>query len=327
MSATPPTPARRAPRINWREELAPLVVLAVLMLATTVKEPSFASFHNLRNVITRNVPLALIAVGQTMIIIAGQIDLGVGSVMALSAVSCALVLQAGFGVPLAVLTGILVGAGCGLINGLVTTKARMQSFIVTLAMMGLARGLALLISGSRSVGGGDFTLRNAVVRPEFLGLPLPVWIFVGVAVVVGLVLGRTTFGRHLYAAGSNAVGARLSGVRVDLDTIRVFIIGGLLVGLSGVIECGSNVGAQPTMGQLKELDAIAAAVIGGASLSGGQGSVRGTIIGVLVMAVLRNGCNLLNIGNEWEKVVIGPLIVIAVLYDRLVKRQRYEARG
>lgn len=310
-----------APRLaRWQEILAPLLVLLLLAGIIATRQPEFLSRGNLLNVAMRSVPLTLIAVGQAMVIIAGQIDLSVGSVMALAAVVSAIGLRENLPLPVALLAGIGVGGLCGAVNGWITTKAKVPSFVVTLAMMGLARGLALAITGGLTVSEA-FAL-NDLVLTTWLGLPLPVWALLVVALAVHFALRQTVFGRHACATGANPVAARLSGVRTDRNIILCFTIAGLLVGLAGVIECGRNSSAAPTMGELMELDAIAAVVIGGASLSGGQGSVGGTLLGVAIMAVLRNGSNLLGISNEWEKVIIGPLIVIAVLYDRWLRRRR-----
>jgi ribose transport system permease protein len=307
--------------IRWLRSMAPLLVLVILSLAIGLKERSFFTPGNLANVVTRNVPLALIAVGETMVIIAGHIDLSVGSVMALSAVSAAIFMREGQPLLIAVLIAIGVGGLCGFLNGLVTTKARMPSFIVTLAMMGLARGLALVISEAQTVFPGSLGLSEAIDH-KVLGLQIAVWLLLGVALAIYVVLSKTTFGRGTYAIGSNPTAARLSGIRVDRNLVWIFTVTGVFVGLAGMVEFMQISSAQPVMGQLKELDAIAAVVIGGASLNGGQGSVGGTLIGVAIMAVLHNGSNLLGIPNEWEKVVIGPLIVLAVLYDRWLKGRR-----
>jgi len=309
---------------RWLYALAPLSVLILLAIVIGSREPRFFSGGNLSNVVIRNVSLALIAVGETVVIIAGQIDLSVGSVMALSAVSAALTLKATNVLALALLVGVLVGVLCGLVNGLVTTKAKLPAFIATLAMMGLARGLALVLAKARTVEAPSH-LSSLIGRPV-LGVQVAIWLLVVAALVAWLVLSRMVFGRNTYALGSNPVAARLSGIRVDRSVILIFALNGLLVGMAGMVEFMQNTCASPTMGQLKELDAIAAVVIGGASLSGGQGSVAGSLLGVAIMAVLQNGCNLLKLPNEWQKVVIGPLIVLAVLCDRWLK-QRQAARG
>lgn len=315
---------------RWRQAAAPLVVVVILALVFGLKDPRFFTPGNLSNVLSRNVTLALIAIGQTVVIVSGQIDLSVGSVLALTSVCAGLVLTAEHGlpamlgdefrVPLAIGAAMLVGLLCGFVNGQVTCKAKVPSFVVTLAMMGLARGLALVLSHSQTIGG--LTRLNELVLLRFGGLQLTVWVLLAVGLVVWFLLGRTVFGRNAFATGANPVASRLSGVRVDRNVVLTFCLSGLLVGVAGWIEAGRISSASPTTGELMELDAIAAAVIGGASLSGGQGGVGGTVLGVTIMAVLRNGCNLMRIPNEWEKVVIGPLIVFAVLYDRWLRRRR-----
>lgn len=318
-AAAPPR-SLRLRLLQWGQVLAPLLMLFVLAGGVTAAKPVFLTGENLTNVITRSVPLALIAVGQTLVILSGQIDLSVGSVMALSAVTGALLLNHGLPVGGAMLVSLLVGGFCGWVNGLVTTRAKVPAFVVTLAMMGLARGLSLALTGSRTVSGA-FAL-NHVVLTTLLRVPLPVWILFAVSLVVHFVLTASVFGRNAYATGANPIAARLSGVRVDRNLVWVFAACGMLVGAAGAIETGRNSCAAPLMGELFELDSIAAVVIGGASLNGGQGGVGGALLGVAIMAVLRNGCNLLQVPNEWEKVVIGPLIVLAVLYDRWLRRLR-----
>ncbi len=314
----------RTNRPRWaqrgREVLAPVLVLVLLGGLIALREPKFLTADNLRNVVTRSVPLALIAIGQTVVILSGQIDLSVGSVMALAAVAAALLLHQDQAVLVAILGALAVGGAAGLVNGLATSRAKVPPFVVTLAMMGLARGLALAATGGRTVG-GPLPL-NDFVLVRLGGLAVPVWLMLLAAALTHLLLATTTFGRHAYATGANPVAARLSGVRVDRNVVLIFACAGMLVGLAGAIECGRNDSASPTMGELMELDSIAAVVIGGASLSGGQGGIGGTMLGVAIMATLRNGCNLLNIPNEWEKVVIGPLIVLAVLYDRWLRKRR-----
>jgi ribose transport system permease protein len=301
--------------------MAPLTVLVVLAIVISLKNKQFLTVHNLANVLLRNVALALIAIGETVVIIAGQIDLGVGSVMALCAVTGALGYAHGQPLSLAVAEALVVGALAGWVNGIVTAKARMPAFIVTLAMMGLARGLTLVVTGARTVD-GPFGQLEALIDHQVLGVPVAIWLLLVAAVGTHLLLACTVFGRSTYASGSNPVAARLSGIRVDRGLVLIFCLNGVLVALAGLCQFMQNTSAEPTMGMGLELDAIAAVVIGGASLSGGQGGVAGTLLGVAIMAVLHNGCNLIGIPNQWEKVVIGPLIVLAVLYDRWVKTRR-----
>ncbi len=303
------------------QTVAPLTLLIVLVLALHWQtHGTMITTQNLRNVVVRNIPLALIAIGETVIIIAGHIDLGVGSVMALAAVSGGLLVNHSVPFPLAVVIALGVGLACGLVNGLVTTKAKMPSFVVTLAMMGLARGLALVVTDARTVS-GEFGFMGDLINRPVVGLPMGIWLLLLVAVVTHLLLAYTTFGRGIYALGANTQAAHLSGIRTDRSLAWLFVLEGVLVGLAGLINMMQNASAEPTMAGGIELDAIAAVVIGGASLSGGQGSVGGTLVGVAIMAVLINGCNLLNVPNQWSKVIVAPLIVIAVLYDRWLKNK------
>ncbi|MBI5832532.1 MAG: ABC transporter permease [Armatimonadetes bacterium] len=301
------------------QTIAPLTLLVILLLVLHWQtEGKMIASGNLRNVVVRNIPLALIAIGETVVIIAGHIDLGVGSVMALAAVSGGLLVNRGVPFPAAVAIAVAVGVGCGMINGLVTTKAKMPSFVVTLAMMGLARGVALVITDAQTVS-GEFGFMGDIINNRVLGLPTGIWLLLAVAALVHTALAYTVFGRGIYALGANTQAAHLSGIRTDRTLTWLFVIEGALVGLAGLVNMMQNASAEPTMAGGIELDAIAAVVIGGASLSGGQGSVGGTLVGVAIMAVLINGCNLLDVPNQWSKVIIAPLIVIAVLYDRWLK--------
>lgn len=299
---------------RWAEAVAPLVVLLALGMVIAWQSDRFATADNLRNVVTRNVPLALIAVGQTLVIISGQIDLSVGSVMALAAVCSALCLQAGQPVGVALAAALGVGAACGLVNGVVTVRARIPSFITTLAMMGLARGLALLAAKSRTVSGADAL--NALVLREFAGVLLPVWLLLLIVLLMALALARTVFGRNAYATGANATAARLSGVRVDRNVVLTFVLGGLLVGLAGAVETGRNLSAQPTMGELKELESIAAVVIGGASLSGGRGSIAGALCGALLLTEIKTGSTHVGLPNWVQEILTGAIILVAMALDR-----------
>ena len=303
------------------QTIAPLTLLVVLLLVLHWQtEGKVLTSGNLRNVVVRNIPLALIAVGETIVIIAGHIDLGVGSAMALAAVSGGLLVNLGLPFPVAAALAVAVGLLCGLINGLVTTKAKMPSFVVTLAMMGLARGVALVITDAQTIS-GEFGFMGDLINNRVMGLPAGIWLLLGMTAIVHVLLAYTTFGRGIYALGANTQAAHLSGIRTDRTLTWLFVIEGALVGLAGLVNMMQNASAEPTMASGIELDAIAAVVIGGASLNGGQGSVGGTLVGVAIMAVLINGCNLLDVPNQWSKVIVAPLIVIAVLYDRWLKNK------
>lgn len=268
--------------------------------------------------------VALLAIGETFVIVAGGIDLSVGSVLALSGVTTALLLTREPPIPVtpAIAAGIGVGAVCGLINGLLITQAQLPPFIVTLGMMGICRGLAKIWTDAQNIdlsGVHSFTrLGSERVLADWV--PVPVLVLIVVALGSFFVLRFTVLGRYCYAMGSNREAARLSGVNIKLYTTVVFVICGLLSGLAGVVQAARVGIGQPTGGMGYELDGIAAAVIGGASLMGGVGTISGTILGALIMAVLRSGCDLKGVSPHLQDVVIGGVIVLAVLVDRLRQR-------
>jgi ribose transport system permease protein len=305
----------------WQAEwVAPLLALLLLSGALAVYVPAFRTIENFRNIGFQTAVIVLLAAGQTLVIIAGGIDLSVGSVLALVGVVTAWMLQRGSSVFLSVVVGLLVGVTCGAINGFLVTKGRIPPFITTLGMMGVARGLALVVSKAQNIFIPEDSPFLELGTGHFLGIPLP---FLLAAVVAGLtevLLAFTRFGRHIYAVGGNREAARLSGVSVHRVLLWVFILCGLTAGIGGVVETARLSIGQPTGGQLYELHAIAAAVIGGASLAGGRGSVLGTVLGALLMAVIRNGSDLLNIPYEWQQVILGCLVVGAVLLDQWRRR-------
>lgn len=306
--------------------LAPLLVLLLMGVFLTLREPRFCTLENFRNIALQYAPLAIIAMGQTFVIIAGGIDLSVGSVLALSGVTAGLLMtRAGGPFPdhlwLAGLCGTLVGVGCGLLNGLIITQAQMPPFIVTLGMMGMARGGALILTGGNPIFGLPEGFL-ALAQSQVLGVSVPALLMLSIAVVAHVVLTTTCLGRYAYAIGGNPQASRLSGVPVDRCLIVIFALCGLLTGFAGVVLTSRLSSAQPTMGEMFELDAIAAAVIGGASLFGGQGTIPGTLIGVFIMAVLRNGCNLLGVSNYWQLVLIGAMIILAVFMDHWRRQQQ-----
>jgi ribose transport system permease protein len=280
--------------------------------------------------------VALLGVGATCVIIAGGIDLSVGSVLALAGVLAALATKAGVPVPLAMALGVLAGAGCGALNGLLVTRAKLPPFIATLGMMLVARGVALQITGARAVSGlGDAfgELGNgALFRIEridaqgfpdvaFPGIPYPVLLMVLIAVAASVLLTRTRLGRHVHAAGSNAEAARLSGVNVTRVVLFTYVLSGALAGLTGCVLMSRLVTAQPNEGVMYELDAIAAAVIGGTSLIGGVGTISGTVIGSFVIGILRNGLNMNGVSAFVQQIIIGLVILLTVWVDQLRNRR------
>jgi ribose transport system permease protein len=296
-------------------------VFVVLCAVISVLTPHFFTVTNLLNVAQQTVINALIAVGLTYVIISGGIDLSVGSILAFSGVVMAHTLRLGWPLPLAILAGVGVGAGCGLVNGLLIAYGRLPPFIATLGMMSVARGGALLATDGRPVSGFDESFRW-LATGEIAGVPVPVIIMVLVYAVAHLVLQRTKFGRYTYAIGGNEEASLLSGVPVRLYKTGIYIVGGGLAALGAVLLTARLNSAQPIAGINYELDAIAATVIGGTSLMGGQGSVIGTLIGALIMGVLRNGLNLLGVSSFIQQVVIGIVIIAAVLLDTFFKQSK-----
>ncbi len=298
-----------------RQVLAPLSFLLILGIFLSLQTPSFLTIDNLRTVAIQTVAVAVLAIGETVVIISGGIDLSVGAVLALSGVVAVYVMKAGAPAWLGVLAGLATGALCGLFNGLVTARLRMPAFVVTLGMLGMASGAALLISGGVSLTG---------IAPGFerLGKEWSLWVLLLVAVGFHLLLSYTKLGRYCYAIGGNAEAARLSGVSLVRYQTIYFLLCGLCAGLAGVLQASRATVAQPTAGKGWELDAIAAAVIGGTSLMGGQGTIIGTLLGAFLMAIIRNGCNLLNVEVEWQQVLIGAMVIVAVFYDRWQRGRR-----
>jgi ribose transport system permease protein len=294
-----------------------LVVLSATLWALT---PHFLTVSNLLNVAEQTAVVAIIAVGMTFVILTAGIDLSVGSVLALSGVVMASLLQSGVPLPVSLLAGLAAGFGCGLVNGILITAGRLPPFISTLGMMSVARGAALLFTQGRPISGfgDDFRL---IATGSVLSIPLPVIIMIAVYLLAHFVLTRTKLGRYVYAIGGNEEATMLSGVNVRFHKTVVYGICGMLSALAAIILTARLNSAQPIAGIMYELDAIAATVIGGTSLMGGQGSVFGTLIGALIMGVLRNGLNLLGISSFTQQIVIGSVIIAAVLLDAALKRR------
>jgi ribose/xylose/arabinose/galactoside ABC-type transport system permease subunit len=296
--------------------LAGLVLLSALL---ALLSPHFLSVSNLRNVLEQTAINAVVAVGMTFVIITGGIDLSVGSIVAFSGVLLAATLAAGAPVPVAIAAGLATGAVCGLANGLLITRGRLPPFIATLGMMSVARGAALVFTEGRPVSGFEAGFR-ALATERVLGVPVPVLTVAAVYVAAHLLLTRTRFGRYVYAIGGNEEATRLSGVAVRFHKTMVYVLCGATSALAAVLLTARLNSAQPIAGIMYELDAIAATVIGGTSLLGGSGSLGGTLVGALIMGVLRNGLNLLGVSSYLQQIVIGAVIIVAVLVDSLLKR-------
>lgn len=313
------TPRRSAAELL--EASGPLVGLAVLVVIMSLLSPAFLTVTNAFNVLQQISVLAILALGGTAVIITAGIDLSVGSVMALGGVAMAW--AAGIvGLPMAVaiVVGVAAGAGIGLLNGVLITAGRLPPFIATLATLSIARGLSLVISDGRPISGFPEWFRSIATYDVGGVVPLSVLLVVALYVAGWFHLNRRSGGRELYAIGGSEEVARLSGIRIHRAKLKVYSVAGLLAGLGGVLLAARLNSAQPNAGVGLELDVIAAVVIGGASLSGGAGSVVGTFVGALIIGVLRNGLNLLNVSSFWQQVVIGAVIAAAVLTDTLRRR-------
>lgn len=297
-----------------------LIAFAILFVALTFLSPNFLTSNNLLQVLRQISINGLIASGMTYVILTGGIDLSVGSTLAFSSMSTVLLLNSGIPVYIAILLGLLIGFAIGATNGFFIAKMKLQPFIVTLATMTIVRGLTLVISKSMPVAvTSQKEAYQYIGQGYILGIPLPVIIFLITVAIFGFVLFKTTFGKKLYATGGNEEVARLSGIKTDKVKIIVYGLSGLMAALAGIILTSRLDSGQPLLGSGYELDAIAAVVIGGTSLVGGKGSIMGTFIGVLIIGILNNGLNLLNVQSEYQEIVKGAVILLAVLLDRFKK--------
>jgi ribose transport system permease protein len=298
-----------------------VIGLAALCVVLWILTPYFMTVSNLLNIAEQTSINAIVAVGMTFVILSGGIDLSVGSIVALSGVVLGSALQGGQPIPVALLLALVVGLACGLGNGALISWGGLPPFIVTLGTMSIARGAALLYTEGRPVSGFDASFRVlATGRAGFI--PAPVIAMVLVYLVAHFVLTRTTFGRYVYAIGGNEEATRLSGVAIRFHKTMIYGVSGLMSAAAAVMLTARLNSAQPIAGMMYELDAIAATVIGGTSLMGGEGTLGGTLVGALIMGVLRNGLNLLGVSSFVQQIVIGLVIVFAVLIDTALKSRR-----
>ncbi len=313
------------------ELLGPFIaLLCVIGLFAFLAPDRFLSAYNFKTVATQTVIVGLGAIGMTFVIISGGIDLSVGSLIALSSVITAIVLREGFAPFNAVLGGVIVGGLLGLSNGLLITRLRIVPFIVTLGTMGIARGLAKYLADEQKVDAPAAGLSILMAKspdPEWILLAPGVWLMLGLALIMGLVLKRTILGTYTFAVGSNEATAYLCGVRVERVKLGIYTLCGLFAGLAGTLQfCRLTVG-DPTTALGKELDVIAAVVIGGGSLSGGSGSILGSMIGAFLMSLLSNGCTLTGVPNYVQEIIVGAIIIIAVAVDGLRHRHEVGSSG
>ncbi len=323
-TAIPATPAERLKRIM--SLMGPFIGLGLIIILFSALEPSrFPTPYNFMTVANQTVIVALAAMGMTYIIISGGIDLSVGSVIAFTTVVTALLVDMGLNPLLAAMAGVLSATAAGMVSGLLIGGMGIIPFIATLGMMGIARGMAKWLADEQKVDAPMtwlWELMSASPKWKWMLVSPGVWLMVLSAVVVALLLKYSLFGRYTFAIGSNESTARLCGIRVERMKFFIYTFGGFMTGLAGVMQFSRLTVGDPTVAVGRELDVIAAVVIGGGSLSGGEGSILGTMIGAFIMAFLRNGCNMTGIPNYVQEIIIGAIIIAAVAIDKLRHRTR-----
>ncbi|KEP27641.1 ribose ABC transporter permease RbsC [Bacillus safensis] len=299
------------------QKLGPFLGLIILVAIVSILNPAFLEPLNILNLLRQISINALIAFGMTFVILTGGIDLSVGAILALSSALTAGFIVSGMDPILAIIVGCIIGAILGMINGLLITKGKMAPFIATLATMTIFRGLTLVYTDGNPITGlGSNYAFQLFGRGYFLGIPVPAITMLLTFIVLWVLLHKTPFGRRTYAIGGNEKASLISGIKVPRVKIMIYSLAGFMSALAGAILTSRLNSAQPTAGTSYELDAIAAVVLGGTSLSGGRGRIVGTLIGVLIIGVLNNGMNLLGVSSFYQSVVKGIVILIAVLLDR-----------
>lgn len=339
MSASHPPLARPAAsavlkNLFWRpaarQKLLAFASLLALLVFFTFASANFMQVDNLVSILQATAVNGVLAIASTFVIVSAGIDLSVGTLMTFCAVMAGVVLtNHGMPLPLGIAAAIATGTLCGLVSGALIAKLKIPPFIATLGMMMLLKGLSLVISGTKPIYFNDTPGFSAISQDSLIGdlvpaLPIPnaVLILFLLAVAASVVLERTALGRYIHAIGSNEEAIRLSGVNVDFWKMVVYALGGGICGIAGLLIASRLNSAQPALGQGYELDAIAAVVIGGTSLSGGSGTILGTLIGAFIMSVLTNGLRILSVAQEWQTVVTGVIIILAVWADILRRRTR-----
>jgi ribose/xylose/arabinose/galactoside ABC-type transport system permease subunit len=308
-------------RITGRfHEMNILLVLIVLIISFAIMNNRFIGFGNITNLLRSTSIIGVVAIGMTFVIISGGIDLSVGSVLALSSVIAARLMLAGVPVYLSIIISLATGALAGLIMGVIIYEARVPPFIVTLAGLSVFRGIAMLLTDAKKIIGLPVSFTNfAVVRVFGLPAMAIVWL---VLIIIGVIIARfTVFGRNIYAIGSNQEAARLSGINIRTSIYKVYALGGFTSAVAGILMTARLAGGSPSAGVGYELDAIAATVLGGTSLTGGIGGVFGTFFGTMIIATISNGGNIMGINPFVLEIIIGVLIVLAVVFDHLQKRR------
>lgn len=321
-SLSPATSAEGSSRPGRRtfalRDAGTLIGLVVILLVFALLAPGFISERNLLNILQQSSLNAGLALGMTLVIVSGGIDLSVGPTAALSAVISGSLLLSGVPVPLAILAGLALGAICGLINGIFVAVVGLQPFIVTLGTLSTYRALALIYTGGSPVLGIPAGYR-AIFNGTVLGVPSPILIVAVVAIVAWIILKKTPLGEYLLAVGGNEEAAYIAGVPIAATKIAAYVISGFLAALTSAILIGRLGAAEPILGNLWELDAIAASAIGGASLMGGKGSVIGTLLGAIILGAMRNGLTLMNVQAFYQLLATGLIILVAMIIDRMTR--------
>lgn len=303
------------------KKLGPTIALIALVIFVSALNPSFIQLGNIFNLLRQVSVNALIAFGMTFVIITSGIDLSVGSILALSSALTAGMITYGIPTSLALLLGVFIGGLLGFVNGFFVTKGRVAPFIATLATMTIYRGLTLVYTGGNPISNFDAGLSLQILgRGSYYGVPIPVIVMIIIFALLFVLLHKMTFGRKVYAIGGNEEAAHIAGIKTDRVTMWVYTISGMMSALAGLILVSRLSSAQPTAGSSYELDAIAAVVIGGTSLSGGKGRLVGTLVGALIIGTLNNGLNILGVSSFYQQVIRGIVILIAVLLDRGEKK-------
>lgn len=309
------TPVGNPPRLSFLLNLTLLLLVAGLWVALAVATDSFLTANNISNLLRQSALLAILSIAQTLVIITRGIDLSVGALVGLSTVVVAMLLTSGVPIPAAVLLTVAFGAAIGLYHGIVVRRLNIPPFIVTLASMSILTGVGLLITNGATISGLPKAF-TGFSRLSFLGIPSLFWIVIVIAIPVHIALRHTLWGRHLYAAGSSPEAARLSGVNVGVIIGSVYMLCGALAALVGLLTASRISIGLATTGSGWELQSIAAAVIGGASLFGAVGGVPGSLLGAIMLATIANGANLMNINPFWQQIITGGLIVAIVFFDQ-----------
>lgn len=329
-SAAPPPVIESRPvrssKLKLPREIGILGALALMLLILAIFIPQFRAIGNLTN-ITRNFSfVGIVALGMTLVILTGGIDLSVGSIWGVSAVVTASLLTGGWPLIAAIVTGLIVAGAVGLLNGLCITRLHMSPFVPTLATLSIARSLALIITRGRpiSIYGQQQEAFLWIGGGDILGVPNPFILFVIMAVIFWILLSRTVWGRHVYAVGGNERTARLTGLNVDRLKVFVYVLSAICAGIAGVIQVSYLSSATADLGTGEELAVIAATVIGGTNLAGGEGTILGTVIGAIILEVLRNGLLLFGVDPYWQGVFVGAVIILAVSVDYFRKLLRSE---